>query len=143
MSDAHNSYRKGDFCMLKKNIYVIAAAVALNTACATQMNMSDEQIVQKRAQGRLDALLSKDFEKAYSYASPAYRKSVSLNRHKAKVLGAAMWTKGEVLSVLCEVEYCDVTTKIHYRSPQVRTELPTEMKNRWIKIDGKWWIYHK
>ena len=129
--------------MLKKNIYVIAAAVAISTACATHVSMSDEQVVQAKAQERLEALLAQDFEKAYGYASPAYRQSISLNRHKTKVLGAAMWTKGEVLSVICEPEYCDVITKIHYRSPHAAVELPTELKNRWIKIDKKWWIYHK
>lgn len=129
--------------MLKKNLCLITAAIIFSTACATQMNMSDEQVVKQKAQERLEALLANNYEKAYGYASPAYRKSVSLNRHKPKVLGAAMWTRGEVLSVSCEPEYCDVTTKIHYRSPQTRMELPTELKNRWIKVDGKWWIYHK
>lgn len=118
-------------------------SLVFSVGCATQMSKSDEDIVRKKAQQRLNALLAQDFEKAYSYASPAYRKSVSLNRHKPKVLGAAMWTRGEILSVTCEPEYCDVISKIHYRSPQIRTELPTELTNRWIKIDGKWWIYHK
>jgi len=118
-------------------------ALVFFVGCATQTPKTDEEIVQQKAQQRLDALLATDFEKAYSYASPAYRNSVSLNRHKPKVLGAGMWTKGEIQSVTCEIDYCDVVSKIHYRSPQIRAELPTEIRNRWIKIDGKWWIYHR
>lgn len=129
--------------MHKTPLFLLTAAITLMVGCVTTSSLSDEEVVRKKAQQRLDALLDKDFEKAYSYASPAYRKSVSLNRHKPKVLGAAMWTKGEILSVECETEYCDVRSKIHYKNPQVRVELPTELKNRWIKIDGKWWIYHR
>lgn len=114
-----------------------------SAGCALQMAKSDEDIVRQKAQQRLDALLAKDFEKAYSFASPAYRKNVSLNRHKPKVLGATMWIKGEIMSVDCKSDYCDVRSKILYRSPQVRMDLPTEIENRWIKIDGQWWIYHK
>lgn len=116
--------------------------VFLLSSCAT-VPATPEDAVAIRAQQRLDALIAGDFAKAYSYATPAYRQSVALAAHKPRFAGANMWTKAVVGSVSCEVDVCDVSTLISYTLPQIKFKNTRPMKERWIRVDGQWWIYHK
>ncbi len=115
----------------------------LFVGCSTQSSMSDEEIVRKRAQERLNALVAQDYEKAYSYASPGYRAGVSAGAHFPKFAGAGSWTKGIVKEVTCAGDVCDVKTSISYTLLRLNLTNTRPMSQRWIKVDGKWWIYHK
>lgn len=116
--------------------------VILLSSCAT-VPATPEDAVAIRAQQRLDALIAGDFAKAYSYATPAYRKSISLGRHQAKVAGSGMWTSGTVKSVTCKTNVCDVTVLVGYEMVKLDLKNTRPMEQRWIKSDGQWWIYHQ
>ena len=127
-----------------KNI-VISIVLLFLAACTTTVNnLSSEERVKARSQERLDALVKKDFKKAYSYASPGYRANVQYHNHVSKVLGAKLWTAGVVDSVECEPsgDVCDVVVSVTYYFPQAKMKNTRPLKEKWIYIDEEWWIYH-
>lgn len=111
--------------------------------CAMHETLPDNEIVRNLAQQRLNVLIAQDYKKAYSFSSPAYRASVPEESHHPKVAGAANWTKGVVDTVECDENACDVHTLISYELPQYGIKNTRSIKQRWIKIKGKWWIYHR
>lgn len=127
---------------MKVKLVVLFTSLLTLGACAT-VTLTPEETVQKRAQERLDALVDGDFAAAYSYATPAYRKGVSLAAHKPKFAGAASWTNAVVNEVVCELDVCDVKTSISYNIPRLKVKNTRPMNERWIRVDGEWWIYHK
>jgi hypothetical protein len=128
--------------MSKSSLVVLGFIVMSVIGCATTSLDSDEAVA-KRAQERLDALVAGDFAKAYSYATPAYRKTTSLLRHKPKIAGAGMWTEGTVKRVQCEGSVCDVTVLVSYEMVNLDLKNTRPMEQRWIKSGNQWWIYHK
>ncbi|MDO3385238.1 hypothetical protein QWI17_05225 [Gilvimarinus sp. SDUM040013] len=131
---------------MQKNIGVVSLlfATLIVAGCAGQFKSSTpEETVGRLAQERLDALLAKDLEKAYEFTSPAYRSSVSLARYKPHVAGAAGWKSGKIDSVSCEEQLCDVRYIVTYRTAFIKTDLTTQINERWINIDGNWWLYQK
>lgn len=104
-----------------------------------------EHPVEDRAQQRWDALLSKDFDTAYSFYTPGYRSAnsradleISYRTRKVAILGA------EVQSSECTAEACTVTTMVQYRVgspvPGVSTwESGSSVQERWVRTEGKWW----
>lgn len=130
--------------MTKSVKFAIALSVVLVSGCAGQFKaQTPEEEVAQLSQARLDALLAKDIERAYKFTSPAYRSSVSLARYRPHVAGVGGWQSASVESVSCEEQVCDVRTNITYRTAMIKADIPTQITERWINIDGNWWIYQK
>ncbi len=126
--------------------FVAASSVVLLQGCATfGEEAPPEQLVQKRAQARWDALIAGQVEKAYGFNSPAYRDSVDFAAFKTRVASPPAKLKGaEVLAVKCEEASCDVTMRLYFVPLQPGfPELDTEHTERWILSDGKWWRFEK
>ena len=107
-------------------------------------NRAPEEIVRERSQARLDALLAKDIEAAWRYTTPSYRERTPQPRLYYALMGGSInWTQAHVEKVACAEEICDVTTMISYklRKPPIENTRPLE--ERWIKVDGEWWIFHR
>lgn len=111
--------------------------------CAMFEAKPPEEVVAAKSQARLDALVAGDFAKAYSFASPTYRKSIPLGSHQKKFAGATAWTDAKVDQVECDVDVCEVRTLVTYRMAQFDVTSTRPFFEKWINIDGKWWIYHK
>lgn len=91
----------------------------------------------------MDALVKNDFEKAWSFTSPAYRASRTVSMYKRGVAGALSWTDGKFESASCEDSRCEAKFTIDYSLPKFNIENSRMINNVWIKVDGKWWIYPK
>ncbi|HAS22545.1 MAG TPA: hypothetical protein DCR51_05255, partial [Idiomarina loihiensis] len=74
--------------MVKLNLLLCCFGVVALVGCASTTPVASDDQVADRAQKRLDALVEGDFAKAYSYATPGYRQSVSLSAHKPQFAGA-------------------------------------------------------
>ncbi|MCV6577331.1 MAG: hypothetical protein OIF58_16535 [Cohaesibacter sp.] len=129
------------------NLLVSAFLMAGLTACATLFESgTPEEIVTKRAQARMDALLQKDVDglkEAYKYNSPAFREHTSANEYHRYVAGRTMWNFARVKSVSCKEDVCDAVVEINYTLPQIKHPMSSPFEQRWIKVDGQWWIYNK
>ena len=130
----------------RNNSLLLATGVLslLLTACASTENVKKHP-VEERAQQRWDALLSQDFDTAYSLYSPGYRSAnsrvdleISHRSRKVGLLGA------QVESSDCEAEACTVTSLVQYQVgspvPGVsKWESASTVQERWVRTDGKWW----
>lgn len=131
---------------MRKLLFLYAAAVVLS-GCSVLQTGSDEDAVAKRAHQRMAALQALDFAKAYSYMSPGYRDSRSLEALPANLPGANI-TSFTVGTPVCESDRCVVNVHRKYKTMlnvrgrlgQVQ-ELENNMQQVWIKDGGRWWYY--
>ena len=128
-----------------KKVLIMVAAFGLLTACATvnQSNRTDEDVVAEKSQKRLNALLEGDIEAALTYATPVYRDLVTLDRYIPRVIGSSRWEKAEVGDVVCEEDVCNVKALVTYSAPRFKMTNTTVIPEKWIRIEGEWWIYHE
>lgn len=117
--------------------------VALVSACATSKPKDDP--VKERAQARWDALLSKDYDTAYSFYSPGYRSSTSRVDFEIGIRARRVaWVSAEVQKISCEADSCSVETLVGYKVARPVPGLDewknkNEVTERWVRTDGQWW----
>ncbi|MDO5624439.1 MAG: hypothetical protein Q4G71_07100 [Pseudomonadota bacterium] len=123
-----------------------AAAFAL-AGCAALQPKTPEQVVQERAEARWAALMKGDFERAWTYADPAYREQVEQAHYKGRFGDPRGWKSLTVHSVKCEPERC--TARIRLTTANIAPtfmrkipELTTYSDEAWVRQDGQWWYLH-
>lgn len=126
-----------------KSLIILVTAVLL-TGCVSGGlggGGTPEQIVAKRAQSWVDALMKGDLEKAYSYTSPNYRKFSTAKLYHARVAGISGWDSAVVDSVTCEIERCTVVFMVEYEVAMQKLNIRRPREYRWTLIDDAWWLY--
>ncbi len=127
--------------MIRLSALVIA--VLLLAACASQPRQGNS--VEERAQQRWDALLTRDYDTAYSLYSPGYRSSSSRVDFEIEIRTRRLaYTGANVLESECSGDSCTVSTQVHYRIGQPVPGLPQwdserRVEERWVRMDGQWW----
>jgi len=121
---------------------IVTAAL---TGCATTDTRTAEERVADRALERWQAQIDKDWDKAYTYLSPGYRETNSVQRYRANHGGSATWSDPELKSIDCpEVDVCDVQVVASYevRIPRIGNHQGRRpMQERWILVDEEWWLF--
>ncbi|WP_299980328.1 hypothetical protein [uncultured Pseudoteredinibacter sp.] len=100
----------------------------------------------KRAEARYEALMKKDqagLAKAWEYTTPSFRGYTTVEQYAPKVAGRMFWSAVEPRGAECEEDVCEVTFNLTYKPPQLNVPITRPLKNKWLFIDGEWWIYHK
>ncbi len=97
---------------------------------------------------RWQAIVEQDLEKAYGYFSPGYKHAESLEGFKFRIVTAKLsieWMQGIYKDAQCASEdVCEVAVNVVYsytfpkRSLGAVENVPTLVKEHWIKLDGKW-----
>jgi hypothetical protein len=123
---------------------ICAACLTVLAGCASFAAREPETDVRERAQARWDALVTGNWEKAYSFATPAYRKAVDLFGFRGRSAPAAKLKSAEVVNVKCKDATCDVSMRIGF-APLQRgyPETTTDLEERWILEAGEWWRYER
>ncbi len=126
-------------------IAVVMLPAVLASGCAgLGSSEPPELVVRKLATQRWQALLARDFDKAYSFAVPGYRKIKSLEHYKSNRQGAPVnWLSAEVLRVECEKERCKVVVQLESKPilPFVfRGNLTSGIDEVWVYEDRRWWV---
>lgn len=107
---------------------------------------SAEAAVAQRAQERWQALISKDFRKAYQYLTAGTRTTTPEDAYVRRMANVNIrWTGSEVTEVVCEdAEVCRATVKINYTvrpdhmgMPDMEASAP--VYERWLLGDGQWY----
>lgn len=105
-----------------------------------------EEAVNERARARWEALVAQDWEKAYSFASPAYRSAIDLNGFKLRHSGGAVvWQGVGSVDSKCGGEVCEVEVDVAFE-PVVQKGfkgLSTTVNEKWLLENGQWWIQLK
>lgn len=118
------------------------------SGCAGLSNIgkSPEEIVALRAKARWDAIVAGEWETAYGYSTPAFRKAIKLTGFMNIARSMVVRKGAEVQTVTCSDATCDVVVKVLFSPPlQGRGGgvLDTEVPERWVKEDGNWYIYQR
>ncbi len=117
------------------------AAEAVPAAEATQAQRTE---LEKRVAGKWEALVHKDFEAAYSFTSPSYRKLYSLNTFKGRFGGNVNWQRIEAVKIDFKgSDAAIVSFDLHFVYYPQQAEKPLSMKTHiqesWVRADGQWW----
>ncbi len=121
--------------------------VFLFTACSTpsvkeeatidSVEQTQEQIVEKRFYERWQAIIDKDYEKVYSFLSPATREIVPLEQYKAML--NRPYRKVALQKVDCDGDVCKVVFSLVYDHSQM-SGIETLMGEKWFFLDGQAWF---
>lgn len=126
------------------------AMLGLLGGCATMGGGSSAtDQVTRRVEARYAALVAKDYRKAYEFLTPAYRQGMPFISHQSAHRPLATYVSAKVLSVACvsdtacdaeiEIAYTDVEG-VRFKPKGVVTSVHPE---RWVKIDGQWWLHFR
>ena len=124
---------------------VLLATAALGLAsCAVLAPKTPEQVVRERAEQRWAALVSGDFDKAWTYTQPGYRAMIKQRDYYRQFGGGGQWKAAQINDVTCEAERCTVklrlTTKVLV-PPFTGQEIIGAIDETWIRDEGQWWYY--
>ena len=118
----------------------------LLAACATVPVGPPEEIVRQRSSERWQALINRDFAKAYTFHTPAYRATVDAEAYR-DLSNKAGWSAGEVVKVTCpEATRCLSTVRMESKSALWRKYggvISTHDDETWTLENGQWWIQQK
>jgi len=127
----------------------LSLAVLLTTlgGCAVGgFGRTPEDLVRERAAKRWEALIAADFDSAYHYTTPSFRKAQAKGRYRNMFGNAARWTSAKVASVVCSQDACDVQVSVEMQVFVGFTKgMPsfTVMNEKWVREEGEWWYFHK
>lgn len=124
-------------------VAIVGVLLAFLSACAglSSDSAAPEELVKQRAQERLDLLLAGRIADSFRYTTPSYQKGRGLNSYTRAYAGASNWNKAEVRDVSCTGARCEVSLRVWYPAFQGKFENQRSMDERWIEVDGNWYLY--
>ena len=129
--------------LFTKGLFLFFCAVLAGCSSVGEIVQTPEQIVTERAQARWLAVIAGKWETAYSFATPAFRAAVDLESFANRLRGSATRKSVEVKSAACAETTCDVVLELAFE-PAIKRGyglLKTDLTERWVKEEGRWYIY--
>ena len=123
-------------------VRVLLLATLVSACATTQTSKSD---IKQRAQARWDAVLTGDYDTAYSFYSPGYRSSHSrVDFEIALRVRRVRWNSAEVQESSCDADVCKVVTRVGYTVAGAVPGVPVwknkkDIKESWVRTQGQWW----
>lgn len=125
----------------------LSALLVSVVGCSTMgFGRSPEELVRERAAKRWEALVAGDFDSAYHYTTPSFRKVQVKGRYRNLFGNAARWTGAKIASVVCSQDACDVQVSVEMQVFVGFTKgMPSfaVMNEKWVREEGEWWFFHK
>lgn len=126
---------------------VLSASIAMTFClggCASIFQPDPPEVqAAERAQARMDALMARDMELAFTFVAPSLRETTTWQRHGSNYAGVINWRKAQVQSASCQAEKCDVKIAITYQLPRPKVENTRSFDEVWIEVGGKWYLYDR
>jgi hypothetical protein len=141
---------------LNRGRQVIAACLliflcGLSAGCSNEPEWDEAQrnVLDQRVHQRWDALVHRDFEKAWEYNSPNYRAIFSKQLYEQNFSYAVEWelTSVEIVNYDGDAAVASVVVRVMSK-PTKQTSAasvalgatPIELRERWIFAEGQWWF---
>ncbi|GAC1599686.1 MAG: hypothetical protein NVS3B2_01160 [Ramlibacter sp.] len=127
---------------------VASLALVAMTGCAGfGKPATPQEQVKARAQQRADALVKRDFARAYEFFTPAYRAAVSADTYRNSIGNALVLVSSQVESVECEsLEKCIAKVRVETKPlvvPRFTGTITTYADETWLLEAGQWWFFQK
>lgn len=135
---------RSSFILRRTALAGLFAGVLALGGCAALQPQTAEQIVAQRAEERWNALIARDFDKAWTYTQPAYRAIVKQGDYRNTFGIGGKWLGMQVIRVQCEPERCIARLRVTSRvtvSPFRNQELAGAIDETWVREDGQWWYF--
>ncbi len=129
------------------NGLVMLLAAALASACATPLSEAEDKAnLEQRVLARWEAVIAGDYDRAYAFASPSYRRVYSKQHFFNQY---ARQLKQEGVKIV-KIEFQNpqrtaarVALELTYSTlgfgPQPVFRNTAYLKETWVKEDGQWW----
>ena len=126
---------------------LIMTGVLVLAGCSDSIEDLDSKSVK-----RWEAIIDSEYEKAYEYFTPGYKKTESLAAYASKIANAKVrveWKSAKFIGRDCESEVkCEVELEVLYkysfpRKSMGELEVPTKIVENWINKNGKWYFLPK
>lgn len=123
-----------------KLLFVIFSFNILLSACSKDTSPPEE-----RAVTRWTSIINKDWESAYKYETPNYRKTYDSQTYRNSFGGAVDWIGVKLISITKpEKNLADVKLEITTTFSEAgNLPIPGIITERWQLIDGQWWHIKK
>ena len=96
-----------------------------------------------RVEARWAALIAGNFDRAYEFETPAYRKIYTAQQFRARFGEALRWKQARVVEIeLKRPEVATVAVEIEYSifvSERGMMEDKVVDTETWLRVDGQWW----
>jgi hypothetical protein len=102
-----------------------------------------EQALRERAQERWNAVVDRDFSRAYAFEAPDYRAAHTAKEYARKFGGAVEWHLATVKSVRYDSQdkaMVEVALEVSFplgMGDEARTEV--SLDDTWVFVEGQWW----
>lgn len=133
------------FLAVLKYVSGVAAGLGL-VACAALQPAAPDVVVGQQASARWQALLAKEYSRAYEMAVPSYRKLKTLDEYTQRMRQVPVrWISAKVLRVECSSDVrCVAKVELH-STPVVpfapKIPLVGVLDEVWVYEDGRWWMF--
>ena len=112
--------------------------------------LSSEAGLRLRVKARWDALIERDFEKAYSYMSPGYRRLFTLDKYQSSFGSVVSWESVTITDIdLKGKNSADVKVDVFYQLAipsqvggslgEALGSISTQVNETWLWADDEWW----
>ena len=138
---------------LKKCCFLLVSVVfssGMGVCFAQKADQSSTDELKARVLQRWTALQKHDFDEAYTYRSPAFRKIFSLAQFKANKGASVNWVSADVSSVVVEDHRAEVSVGVDFKlslpgldGERIGDEVGLvreELKEVWLWRENNWWI---
>lgn len=130
----------------RRAVLVTVAVTAVAGCAGLTTPAAPEQVVRQLATQRWQALLAKDFDKAYEFSVPSYRALKTAEYYKNKRQATPVkWISAEIFNVECEASKCAVRIKLESKPivpfSNFDGTIVGGLDETWVLEGGKWWMF--
>ena len=125
---------------------LLGASVLATSGCALLTPKTPEQQVSSRALEYWQARKTTDFEKAYQFSAPSYRKLHTAQQFRMQFGAGATFNAVAVNKVTCQPERCEVQMKLSVTPAVIGLKmgpLDTYLNEVWVLESGQWWHFQE
>jgi hypothetical protein len=123
-------------------VSVMPAVTGCSNLHGSSAQLEEDARVSARVSSYWNALIARDWAKAYQHATPGYRATNDEFSYRRKHDGFVRYLKAEILEVACEqADSCKVKLRLHVKIMLEGGADPvdTVTEERWLRESGEWY----
>jgi hypothetical protein len=133
--------------MISKFTLQLSALLLAGILVACGGSAEPQQTLEERVLARWQHLIDRDFESAWAYYTPGFRQTTPVEVFVGDMQRRRFrWHEAEIKGVECDGEaVCQVEVRVVFQavgapSGMGNVRLPHEATERWLLLEGEWWL---